>query len=115
MNDKVFIPYFTENSCVSIDYVNQGYLRVYDYRPTANSDVNYTDYFIDKHYLDRTGIQHFSNYNVNVSCIDKSRITSDVMYRYDYYQTLILFLILFIFIIYFPSKIVFKFFKRFSL
>lgn len=112
MNDKVFVPAFDNNTCVCIDYINNGYLRAYARRPTYNSEVGYTDYFINSHYLARTGVQSFGNYNVNVSCIDNSRLTNQVEYRYDFPDILLTFFLLAIIVVYVPTKIVLRFFRR---
>lgn len=112
MNDKIYIPSFNSNTCVTIDNINQGYLRAYDRQPTANSTINYVDYFINSHYFSRTGSQSFGNYYTSVSCIPTSRLTDEVEYRNDFDQILIIFLILAIVIVVIPTKIVFRLFRR---
>lgn len=112
MNDKVYIPHFDSNTCVSVDYINQGYLRAYERQPYANSSINYTDYFINSHYLSRSGYQSFGNYYNSVSCIPIERLTNEVEYRNDFDQILIIFLILAIVIVVVPTKIVFRLFRR---
>lgn len=112
MSDKVFVPNFDNNTCVSIDYINSGYLRAYERRPVVNSSVNYTDYFINSHYLSRDGVQTFGNYSTSVSCISNDRLTDQVEYRYDFPDILLTFFLLAIIVVYVPTKIVLRFFRR---
>lgn len=70
-------------------------IRVYDSIPTQNQDINYTDYFINSHYLSRTGTTHFGNYTtINYNCLDTSNFTTKYVYRNDLMEILVISLIL---------------------
>lgn len=112
MNDKIYVPNFDNNTCVSIDYINSGYLRAYQVKPYANSTIAYTDYFVNSHYLDRTGYQTFGNYNTAISCISTDRLTNQVEYRNDFNEILLTFVLLALIVVFIPTKIVFRFFRR---
>ncbi len=109
-----YLPKIEENNCIIVDYLNNGYIRVYDRTPTANSTINYIDYFIDKDYIARTGTQSFGNYNYSVNCQSHENFTTDFYYRVDIDKILIIFLIMCIFIILIPLKVVSRFFRRFQ-
>lgn len=113
MNEYIYVPKFNANSCVTIDYINSGYIRVYDSVPQANRTINYTDYFVNNHYFSRTGSQNFGNYYTSVSCTPINRVTDNFYYRADLDSILICFLIILIIGFLIPFKIVGRMFKRF--
>lgn len=110
-----YIPRFEQNNCITLDNLNNGYIRVYDRTPTINSTVNYTDYFIHDNYLERTGTQQFGQYFNTPNCVSHNQFTTDFYYRIDFPNILIMLLIMSIFIIYIPLKIFSKLFKKGSL
>jgi len=113
MSEYIYVPSFESNSCVTIDYLNSGYIRVYERTPQINSTISYTDYFVNNHYFSRTGVQSFGNYYTSVNCVDNSRVTSNYYYRSDLDSILVCFLIILIIGFYFPFKIICRMFKRF--
>lgn len=66
-------------------------IRAYHTTPTTNSTINYTDYYINSHYLENNGNQTFSQYTSLPTCIDKSLITDLPYYRNDISDILITF------------------------
>lgn len=106
----VYVPRFTANSCVI--HQNNGVFRVYDSVPTYNSDISYTDYYINDDYFPQTGTAHFSNYSTLPSCIDNNLLTDNFYYRVDFASILLMFSIIAFFGFYIPIKIFSKLFKR---
>ena len=73
----------------------------------------HVDFYINSHYLQRTGTQSWGQWNSSLPiCVSKSSFTTDVYYRNDFDSILIIFLILFIFIIVLPYKIMSRAFGR---
>lgn len=107
-----YLPRIEEENCIIVDNLNNGYIRVYDRTPTSNSSINYIDYFIDKDYITRTGVQNFSNYNYSVNCQSHDNFTTDFYYRVDFDKIMIIFVLLAIFIVVIPLKVVFRLFRR---
>lgn len=91
---------------------NDGTIRAYDQTPTFNSTINYTDYYINSHYLFVEGSQSFSNYTTLPVCSNMT-FTTDVFYRNDFADILIIFVIMCIFSFYIPIKIFSRLFRRF--
>lgn len=59
-------------------------IRVYEEVPRINSIITYKDYFINSHYIIRTGSTTFGSYNVpNYSCLSSSNFTTNAFYRND--------------------------------
>lgn len=109
--DSIYLPEtITNNKCAYV--YDKDTIRVYESRPVANSDIDYTDYFITSNYIYRTGTTRFTTYSTFPTCLDSSLFTEEVYYRNDFDKVLIIFLILFIFIIYFPYKIISRLFGR---
>lgn len=106
----VYVPTYTDNSCVV--HYSSGIVRVYDTRPTYNSDINYTDYYIHDDYFPSSGVAHFSNYSTLPTCLPADSITDNYYYRVDFPSILLMFLIISIFAFYIPIKVFSKLFKR---
>lgn len=107
-----YLPKIDIQNCIVVDNLNNGYIRVYDRTPYANSNIHYIDYFIDKDYITREGTQSFSNYNYTVNCQNHDNYTTDFYYRVDLDRILVIFIVIAIFGIYLPLKIFSKMFKR---
>lgn len=107
---KLFIPSFSNNSCVHIQ--SSDVIRVYDSQPRLNSTISYTDYYIKSSYISNRGEQTFSQYTTLPSCYDNSSLTSNVFYRNDIDSILVIFLILLLICFYFPYRIISRMFGR---
>lgn len=100
---KIYLPNtVTNNNCAYIN--NNDVIRVYDTRST-NAYVNFTDYYINNHYITNTGTSYIGQY-FNYNCINTSDFTTDYLYRNDLPQIVFLFVFFVIFFIWFPYKIV---------
>ena len=73
---KIFIPTYTNNSCIVVR--DKDTIRVYDRHPQQNDTVNYTDYFINSHYLTNNGSQQFNQYATLPTCRNMSEFTKEV-------------------------------------
>lgn len=107
---KIYVPSFTSNSCVVV--LDKDTIRVYDNQPLDFQEVNYTDYYINSHYLSKSGSIVYGDSSFIDSCISNNDLTSDSFYRNDIDSILIIFFILTIFCIYFPYKIFSRAFGR---
>lgn len=106
----LYVPNFNNNNCVVV--LNSETIRVYEKQPVVNEMVNYIDYYVNSHYMYDTGSYEFSRYQSLPSCVEKNILTTSVEYRNDFSDILLIFLILTIFIVVIPTKIVFRFFRR---
>lgn len=108
----IYLPKIESQNCIIVDNLNSGYIRVYDISPYPNSTVNYIDYFIDKDYITRTGVQTFGNYNYSINCQSHDNYTTEFYYRVDFDKIMIIFVLLSIFVVFIPLKVVFRLFRR---
>lgn len=112
MNDKIYVPKYDSGNCAVLDNLQNGYIRVYQKKPTINTQISYVDYFVDSHYIQRSGVQQFQSYNYNVTCVNDGIVTTDFYYRADFNEILVCFFIISIFIIYLPYKLISRAFGR---
>lgn len=101
-----------DNQCAYV--VDNDTIRVYDNKPSYNSDINYTDYYYNSHYVSKRGSTHFSQYSALPVCDSTSRYTTDIYYRFDMPSILIYFWFLLFFIIWLPLKLFMRLFRRFN-
>lgn len=109
----IYVPDTENYECFVIQ--NENVLRAYEEIPRNNKTINYRDYYYNSNYVYRDGSQTFSQYATLPICLSNNDITTDTMYRNDYDSILIIFTIMFLFIVYFPLKILFCFFRRFNI
>ena len=107
---KIYLPSYSSTNCAYVSASDT--IRVYERVPTTNSTVNYTDYFVNSHYLSRTGSTTFNQYSTIPVCLSSSDITNNVFYRNDIDSILVIFMILLIFCFYFPYRIISRMFGR---
>ena len=103
---KVYLPSFNDTQCAII--LDSETIRVYD-SIDINTNVTFTDYFINSHYLNKTGNILLTE---SVECLNSNLITNDFYYRNDLSDILICFLIILLFAFYFPFKIMCRFWKK---
>lgn len=111
--NKLYLPIekVSDYKCYSV--IDKDTIRAYVQQPQLDSSSQYVDFYINSHYLQKTGIQSFGNWNSSLpTCLNSNSITNEVYYRNDFDSILIIFLILFIFIIVLPYKIMSRAFGR---
>lgn len=97
--------------------VNKDTIRVYEqtpYNPGYNQQVsiNYRDYYITSHYIYQDGVQSFSSYSNLPICLDKSNLTTELYYRNDLSDILVIFTIIVLFGFGIPLYLLKKMFRR---
>lgn len=108
---KIYVPSDTTyNKCYVVQ--NENVIRGYDRVPSNNTNYNYRDYYIHSDYIYKDGNGTWSQYTTLPTCLPSSDITNDFWYRLDISNSLVIFGILFIFIIYFPMRLFMRLFGR---
>lgn len=108
----VYVPNYENGNCAYI--YNTDIIRVYDRVPSHNSVINYKDYYIKSSYIYNEGTTSFGNYSTLPVCISNDRITTDVYYRNDFMQILVIFFLLSWICFYIPWKIFLRIFRRYN-
>ena len=111
--NKIYLPIenISDYKCYSV--LDKDTIRAYVQQPKIDSSSQYVDFYINSHYLQKSGTQSWGQWNNTLPvCLSSSSITNDVYYRNDFDSILIIFLVLFIFIICLPYKIMSRAFGR---
>lgn len=109
---NIYVP-DTSYSCYVVR--DKDTIRAYHTMPTIDSYIDYTDYFINSHYLERTGIEHFNVYSSIPTCLNVDNLTDDFYYRNDLPGILSIFNTFAIYCILIPLLLFKKLYKRKSL
>lgn len=108
----IYVPNYQNGNCAYI--YNSDIIRVYDSVPSRNSIINFKDYYIKSSYIYNEGSTSFGNYATLPVCISNDRITTDVYYRNDFMQILVIFFFLSWICFYIPWKIFLRMFRRYQ-
>lgn len=82
---KIYVPELEEGNCVVIR--SSDVIRVYDFRPTLNSEIHYKDYYPALNYNYNEGFQTFGNYSTSIPVCREA--SSEYKYHPDYETTFI--------------------------
>lgn len=103
---KIYLPSeYLNKPCYQ---VNQNYIRVFETTYNNSSNIVY-DIYINQDYQVK---RNLSNYNSNTICDNINVYTSEIYYRTDMPDILLMFFIFCIFIFLLPLKIFIRFFRR---
>ena len=86
-------------------------IRAYNTMPRQNGNSDYTDYYVNSHYIFKNGNQQWSNYSTLPTC-SGATFTTNVFYRNDIDSIMITFFILLIICFWFPYRILSRAFGR---
>lgn len=106
----LYVPNYKTGQCAYVR--DKDTIRVYNQKPINNSTRDYTDYFVNSHYLYTSGTQTFTNTSTLPTCLIDSEVTNNVFYRNDISDSLVIFVIILIISFYFPYKIISRLFGR---
>ncbi len=111
--NNIYLPIDNISNFACYSVFDKDTIRAYYTQPQLDSSSEYVDFYINSHYLQKTGTQSWGQWNSSLpTCLSTDKITNDVYYRNDFDSVLIIFLILFIFIIVLPYKIMSRAFGR---
>ena len=111
--EHIFLPVENVSDFACYSVIDKDTIRAYKSMPAINSSSDYVDFFINSHYLEKEGNQTWGNWSQNLpSCISSSAISTDFYYRNDLPEVLVIFIILVVFVTYFPRKLLNVFYKR---
>ena len=105
----LYVPNVEDYQCVVIR--DSETIRAYKTTPTYNSSSDYDDYFYNSHYIKQSGTQQFGTYTTLPVCQNTSVLTDNYIYRNDFHNILLMFIILVILIFLPIWEIVKRFFR----
>ena len=110
---NIYLPFDNVNEFACYSVIDKDTIRAYRTQPQIESSSEYVDFYINSHYLQKTGTQSWGQWNNTLPiCLASGSITNEVYYRNDLDSILIIFLVLFIFIIALPYKVMSRAFGR---
>lgn len=104
----IYLP-STDYACYVVQ--NATTIRAYQTMPSRNSSSSYTDYYYTSHYTFTNGTQTWGNTSTLPTC-SGATFTTNVFYRNDIDQIMIVFFILLLVCFYFPYRIIARAFGR---
>lgn len=104
----IYLP-STDYRCFVVQDANT--IRAYESMPRANSTSNYTDYYVNSHYIFRNGTQTWGT-TANLPVCSGATFTDSIYYRNDFDSILLIFFLLLLICFYFPYRLISRMFGR---
>ena len=112
---NIYLPVDNVNEFACYSVIDKDTIRAYRTQPQVDSSSEYVDFYINSHYLEKTGIQSWGQWSSSLPiCISKDTFTNNYYYRNDFASSLFIFTIFAIFGIMIPIKIFVRLFRRFD-
>lgn len=110
---NIYLPIDNVNYFACYSVLDKDTIRAYRSQPQIDSSSEYVDFYINSHYLQKTGIQSWGQWNSSLpNCISSDSITTDYYYRNDFPDILLIFIIFAIVGIYLPFKLISRIFRK---
>lgn len=112
---NIYLPIDDINEFACYSVLDKDTIRAYRTQPQIESSSEYVDFYINSHYLEKTGTQSWGQWSSNLPiCTSKDSFTNNYYYRNDFSSSLFIFTIFAIFGIMIPIKIFVRLFRRFD-
>lgn len=105
----IFLPVDNFNDFKCYEVLDSNTVRSYRSTPVIGSEVDYIDFFVNSHYLEKQGK---TTLEYSPICLDSTSLTNEVYYRNDFPQIMLCFVLILFFITYFARTILRNFFRR---
>lgn len=113
--NHIYLPVDNVSDFACYSVYDKDTIRAYYTQPQLDSSSDYVDFYVNNHYLEKTGNQSWGQWqNYLPVCLPKESITNELYYRNDFADSLIIFIIFCIFTFYIPIKIFVRLFRRFD-
>jgi hypothetical protein len=111
--ENIYLPIDNVNVFACYSVLDKDTIRAYRSQPQIDSSSEYVDFYINSHYLQKTGIQSWGQWNSSLpTCLSADSITTDYYYRNDFPDILLIFIIFAIVGIYLPFKLISRIFRK---
>lgn len=109
--ENIYLPIDNINDFKCYSVLNSDTIRAYYTKPSYNTSSNYIDFYVNSHYLEKTGVEQFNQYYTLPTCLSNSAITNNIIYRNDFCDIVIIFTF-FIIITFYPCILLLKSFRK---
>lgn len=111
--DNIYLPINNVNDFACYSIYDKDTVRAYYTKPALDSSSEYVDFYINSHYLQKTGTQSWGQWNSSLpTCLSSDSITTDYYYRNDFPDILLIFIIFAIVGICLPFKLISRIFRK---
>lgn len=111
--DNIYLPIKNVNDFACYSIYDKETVRAYYTKPALDTSSEYVDFYINSHYLQKTGTQSWGQWNTALpTCLSSDSITIDYYYRNDFPDILLIFIIFAIVGIYLPFKLISRIFRK---
>lgn len=111
--ENIYLPIDNVNDFACYSIYDKDTVRAYRSQPQLDSTSEYVDFYVNSHYLQKTGIQSWGQWNSSLpTCLLSDSITNDYYYRNDFPDILLIFIIFAIIGIYLPFKLISRIFRK---
>lgn len=109
---KLYVPVDNISDYACYYILDKDTIRAYRTTPSYNATINYTDFYINSHYLNKEGQQTFQQFSTIPSCVSSNSLSNNVFYRSDITDILLCTFIILIICFFLPYKIISRLFGR---
>lgn len=110
---NIYLPIDNVSDFACYSVYDKDTIRAYHSQPQLDSSSEYVDFYINSHYLQRTGTQSWGQWQTTLPvCLSTNSITTDFYYRNDFADILLIFIIFAIVGIYLPFKLFSRIFRK---
>lgn len=109
--ENIYLPVDNFNDYACYYVYDKNTIRAIQQTPQIGNN-NYTDFYVNSHYLQKEGMFVINGQNDIPTCLDTSQLTNEIEYRYDYPQILGTVCLLFIITLIIPYLIFRRLFGR---
>lgn len=106
-----YVPFDNKDDYQCYTVYDSNTIRAYKNEPLINSNNEYTDFYINSHYISKSGFQYIETTQELPLCINKDYITNDYWYRLDLAHILVI-VSFFLMFIFFTFKVFSRMFGR---
>lgn len=111
--EHVYLPVDNVSDFACYTIQDKDTIRAYYTQPKLDSSSEYVDFYINSHYLEKTGSQSWGQWASTLpTCMATNSITNDYYYRNDFADILSIFFIISLVCVYLPFKLFSRIFRK---
>lgn len=112
--EHIYLPINNVNDFKCYSVLDKDTIRAYRSRPKINSSSDFVDFYLNSHYLEKNGTESWGQWTSYLpTCLSTDKISNDIIYRFDYTESIILFSLLVLIMFWVPLKLTFfRLFRR---
>lgn len=110
---NIYLPIANVSDFACYSIYDKDTIRAYYTKPQIDSSSEYVDFFVNSHYLQKSGIQSWTTWSSTLpTCLSNNSITTDFYYRNDFSDILLIFIIFAVVGIYLPFHLFSRIFRK---